>query len=160
MENTLAVSYYLKALDTYPWDLPETLEAIHYALSYDDEFSEAYALMGTIQAEQFRKYEEAKYFYNTALSYDLENTAALEGLMNLAVLFKDKSMLDKISTRLKTIIGANLPNIYFQYFRFYEISKDFVKAKKHIKKAIKHSLNWDDLEFYKRELKRIKEKMK
>jgi len=40
--------YYFEALDNYPYSLPDCLEALNYALSYDPEDADSLCLMGRI----------------------------------------------------------------------------------------------------------------
>ncbi|NRA11714.1 MAG: hypothetical protein HRT57_07155 [Crocinitomicaceae bacterium] len=44
--STLATQYYLKAKDNYPYDLPEAMESLEYAMSYNNEHAETHCLMG------------------------------------------------------------------------------------------------------------------
>lgn len=41
--------YYFEALDNYPYNLPDCLEALNYALSYDPEDADSLCLMGSIK---------------------------------------------------------------------------------------------------------------
>ena len=49
--NLTKNKYYFEALDFYPYNLPDCLEALNYALSYDSEDADALCLMGRIHSE-------------------------------------------------------------------------------------------------------------
>ena len=73
--GTLINNYVFKALENYPYDLEEVMEALNYALSYDDKNTMALTLMGRVYAEKLSKYEEAIAYYKEALA---ENINAFE----------------------------------------------------------------------------------
>ena len=51
--GTLTNNYIFKALENYPYDLEEVMEALNYALSADDKNTMALTLMGRMYAENF-----------------------------------------------------------------------------------------------------------
>lgn len=51
--------YYFEALDNYPYSLPDCLEALNYALSYDPEDPDVLCLMGRMYSEMLNDYEKA-----------------------------------------------------------------------------------------------------
>lgn len=65
--------YYFEALDNYPYNLPDCLEALNYALSYDSEDADSLCLMGRLYSEILRNYEEAKLYFEQAMQSDITN---------------------------------------------------------------------------------------
>ncbi|MDR6515115.1 hypothetical protein [Chryseobacterium camelliae] len=59
--------YYFEALDNYFYNLPDCLEALNYALSYDPEDADSLCLMGRIYAETLKDYETAKSYFEMAM---------------------------------------------------------------------------------------------
>lgn len=59
------------ALDNYPYNMEECIEALNYALSSESQNALALCLMGRIYAEQFKQYEEAKSYFQEALAEDM-----------------------------------------------------------------------------------------
>ena len=49
--------YYFQALDNFPYNLEETMQALNYALSYDPEDADSLCLMGRIYSEMLSDYE-------------------------------------------------------------------------------------------------------
>ena len=71
--NLTKNKYYFEALDFYPYNLPDCLEALNYALSYDSEDADALCLMGRIHSEVLKNYEKAKEFFEEAMMFDVSN---------------------------------------------------------------------------------------
>ena len=69
--GTLTNNYIFKALENYPYDLEEVMEALNYALSADDKNTMALTLMGRMYAEKLYKYEEAIGYFKLALAEDI-----------------------------------------------------------------------------------------
>ncbi|SEG27347.1 hypothetical protein SAMN05421847_1853 [Halpernia humi] len=71
--NLTKNKYYFEALDFYPYNLPDCLEALNYALSYDPEDSDALCLMGRIYSEVLKDYEKAKDYFEEAMLHNVSN---------------------------------------------------------------------------------------
>lgn len=65
--------YYFEALDNYPYNLPDCLEALNYALSYDPEDADSLCLMGRIYSEVVIDYEKAKSYFEEAMQCNVAN---------------------------------------------------------------------------------------
>ena len=63
--------YLVQALDNYPYNLEDALTSLEYALSYNENNSQALCLYGRFLAEQFKQYEEAKSYFQKAIQNDL-----------------------------------------------------------------------------------------
>ncbi|NNG27070.1 MAG: hypothetical protein HKM87_06060, partial [Ignavibacteriaceae bacterium] len=55
MSITLADTFYLKALDLYPFELDQVIEALNYAISYDNDHAGAHCLLGKLNLYQLGK---------------------------------------------------------------------------------------------------------
>ena len=71
--NLTKNKYYFEALDCYPYNLPDCLEALNYALSYNPEDADALCLMGRIHSEVLKDYETAKEYFAEAMMFDVTN---------------------------------------------------------------------------------------
>lgn len=65
--------YYFQALDNFPFNMEETIEALNYALSYDEKDSDCLVLMAKVYAEVMEEYETAKEYFSLAMEYNLNN---------------------------------------------------------------------------------------
>ncbi|WP_461533691.1 tetratricopeptide repeat protein [Sinomicrobium sp.] len=63
--------YLFQAMDNYPYSLEDTLESLDYALSYDENNTMALCLYGRMLSEQLQRYEEAKTYFQKALTIDV-----------------------------------------------------------------------------------------
>ncbi len=70
MSISEAQSYYLKALDHYPYDMEVVIEALNYAHGYDEEHAGVHCLFGRIFSEQLKQFDEAQAYFEAALFYD------------------------------------------------------------------------------------------
>ena len=59
--------YLVQALDNYPYNLEDALTSLEYALSYNENNSQALCLYGRFLAEQFKQYEEAKPYFDLVI---------------------------------------------------------------------------------------------
>ena len=137
--NTLANTYYLKALDNYPFDLTEFLEAINYALSYDENSADANYLMGRFCMEQLYKYDEAKHHFEIALSNDINHLQTYYYFIRWSIDTGNLKRAKNLITYASTIEGASQANLLHRLATVFEKGGKYKKAKKLIKKAIKTS---------------------
>lgn len=160
MATQLAETYYLKALDDYPWALSDALENLQYALSYDDTHPGANCLMAKLQMEQLKNYEAAENYLHIALATDGTFLCAYEQLLQLYLhqnrLKKAESLLkymSKLPTARESVLSAGLAFIL-------EKRGHLKLAKQHIKRAVAYAENSDTLSYYEESLSRIKRKLK
>lgn len=83
-------TYYLKALDNYPYDLEEATEALHYGLSVNPEHPGLLTLQGRIFACELRSPEQAIESFSAAIAYAPDHKDAYFELGLL--LLKDQRM--------------------------------------------------------------------
>jgi len=70
MGITQANFYFIKALDNYAYNFQEAIEALNFALSYDEEHAGAHCLMGRLCSEYLNTYDQAEVHFKRALFYD------------------------------------------------------------------------------------------
>jgi tetratricopeptide (TPR) repeat protein len=63
--------YLFQAMDNYPYCLEETLESLEYSLSYNDKNTMTFFLYGRILSEQLQDYEEAKLYFQEAITINI-----------------------------------------------------------------------------------------
>lgn len=159
MSTTLANNFYLKALDNYPYCLPEFLESIDYALAYDENHADAHSLMGLFCMEQVYKYSEAKYHFEMALANDIDHILTYYRFIRLAILLEDLELAMKLIQSGRKVKGISKPALLHREAIVMEKRCEFRTAKRLLNKAIKLSVFTHDIDFYKREKSRIKSKM-
>lgn len=160
MGTNLNTTYVLKALDAYPYDLEETMEALNYALSYNSKDVHALCLMGRVYAEQLHDYETAKEYFVAALSEGIEvHYIYLYYIRTLMWNdeYKEAERLIDFAYKVKGIDKGALLLIEGQ---LYEAIENYELALATLKKAKKGGLNNGFVDYVDDEIYRVKRKMK
>ncbi len=151
--------YLFQALDNYPYWLEGTIESLDYAFSYNSKNTMILCLYGRIQAEQLMNYEEAKSYFQEALSINIHALEVYPYYLQTLILNEDYEEAQKLIDFALTIKGINKADIYIKKAILLEAQQEFKKALKEIKQAKLYSVQHDydsgisDVE------KRIKSKM-
>lgn len=127
--------YIFEALDNYPYSLVETIESLDYALSYDDKNTMALCLYGRVQADQLFKYEEAKEFFQQAISININAIEVYSYYINTLVLNEDYVEATKLIDFALTIKGINKVEILLKKVMLLESQKKIKQALKTLKVA-------------------------
>lgn len=127
--------YVFEALDNYPYSLGETIESLDYALSYDDKNTTALCLYGRVQAEQLFKYEEAKTYFQQAISIDIHAIEVYPYYIHTLILNEDYEEATKLIDFALTIKGINKVEILLEKVMLLETHKNFKLALKTLKSA-------------------------
>lgn len=160
MAITLADTYYIKALDNYPYNLEEMLENLNYALSYEHDHPEANTLMARFYTNEVPKYELAIEYANKALGSDPTCIAAFSALARVLSFSEDINALQKVVTHVAKLKEADLSYFKGLLAQAYEAKGELKIAKKILKQAI-HSTVFDGtIEDLETQLLRVKKKLK
>jgi tetratricopeptide (TPR) repeat protein len=127
--------YIFEALDNYPYSLVETIGSLDYALSYDDKNTMALCLYGRVQADQLLRYEEAKEYFQQAISININAIEVYSYYINTLVLNEDYEEAKKLINFALTIKGINKTEILLKKVMLLESQKNFKKALKVLKEA-------------------------
>ncbi|WP_439129525.1 tetratricopeptide repeat protein [Polaribacter sp.] len=156
--GTLVNNYVFKALENYPYDLEEVIEALNYALSYDDKNTMALTLMGRVYAEKLYKYQEAIIYFKEALAENIKAFEVYEPYINTLLWNEDyKEAEDFIDFALK-VKGADKAILYLKKAILKEQLGKYSSALLFIKKAKEFTYNVDFMIAVKENEDRIKEK--
>ncbi|MDR6762316.1 tetratricopeptide (TPR) repeat protein [Flavobacterium sp. 2755] len=134
--------YLFQALDNYPYSLEETIESLDYAFSYDAKNTMVLCLYGRIQAEQLMNYEEAKPYFQEALSINIHALEVYPYYLQTLILNEDYEEAQKLIDFALTIKGINKSDIYVKKAILLEAQHEFKNALKEIKNAKLHSLQF------------------
>ena len=127
--------YLFQALDSYPYSLEETIESLDYALSYDDKNTMALCLYGQVFSDQLLKYEEAKEYFQKALSINIYALEVYPFYIHTLILNEDYEEAAKLIDFALTIKGINKIEILLKKVMLLESKQEFKKALKVIKKV-------------------------
>ena len=151
--------YIFEALDNYPYSLVETIESLDYALSYDDKNTMALCLYGRVQADQLFKYEEAKEFFQQAISININAIEVYSYYINTLVLNEDYVEATKLIDFALTIKGINKVEILLKKVMLLESQKKFKQALKALKEARLEALSNEYDYFIEETEKRLNKKV-
>ncbi len=159
MSISLANSYYIKALDNYDYDAEQTIEALNYALSYDEEHAGVHCLMGRLQMDQLKNFEAAAFHFRKALYFDKNYVDIYLYYSKLLIKLNE---IKKAKTLIKTglaIKGMDKAILFSRIAFIAERKGKYNKAIKFYRKALKHSYNQSYFQHYKEEISRVESKL-
>lgn len=151
--------YYFEALDFYPYNLPECLEALNYALSYDSEDADSLCLMGRIHAEVLKDYEKAKEFYELAMFHDVSNINTPQYYINCLLNNEDLEKAERLINFALKIKGIDKSTLWYYRSVISEKRGSLQNALKFLTEAEKFCFNQCSLDFMKDRKKFVKSKM-
>ena len=157
--GTLINNYVFKALENYPYDLEEVMEALNYALSYDDKNTMALTLMGKVHAEKLYKYDEAIDYFKEALAENINAFEVYEPYIRVLLWNEDYKEAEEFIDFALIVKGSDKAVLYLKKAILNEQLKEYKKALTYIKPAKVNAFNSDFLETIKEVKTRIKGKM-
>lgn len=160
MATSLAETYYLKAIESYPWELAEVVENLNYALSYDSECAAAHCLMGQVKFYYLKRWAEAESHYEQAITADPEYTCAYE---HLILLYIKRSEITKAHTVLhyaQSLKGMSRCFVMHAMALILEHKGHLKLAKRYQQAAVAEALSKDEQDSAQEELERLKDRIK
>ncbi|MDN3690850.1 tetratricopeptide repeat protein [Chryseobacterium tructae] len=151
--------YYFEALDNYPYSLPNCLEALNYALSYDPEDADSLCLMGRIYNEILTDYEQAKLYFEEAMQYNMGSLSVPQYYIKCLLDNEDLDEAEKLIEYAMKIKGIDKCRILIQQSLLFEIRLDYKKAIEPLKKARSFAYDQCMIDFLKNREKFVKAKM-
>ena len=157
--GTLINNYVFKALENYPYDLEEVMEALSYALSYNDKDTMALTLMGRVYAEKLYKYEEGIAYYKQALAENISAFEVYTPYINTLLRNEDYKEAEDFIDFALTVKGSDKALLYLKKAILYEQLKKYKKALTFIKLAKEYTYNSEFMDTVNEEKTRIKGKI-
>jgi tetratricopeptide (TPR) repeat protein len=151
--------YYFEALDNYPYSLPDCLEALNYALSYDPEDADSLCLMGRIYSEMLTDYEKAKLYFEEAMQCSITNLNTPQYYIKCLLDNEDLEEAEKLIEYSLKIKGIDKCKILIHKSLLFEIKFDYKKALEPLDEAKKFAYGQSMIDFLKNREKFIKAKM-
>lgn len=151
--------YYFEALDNYPYSLPDCLEALNYALSYDPEDADSLCLMGRIYSEMLFDYEKAKLYFEEAMQCDMTNLNVPQYYIKCLLDNEDFHQAEKLITYSIKIKGIDKAPLLLNRSLLSEKRGSLVNALKFLDEAEKFCFTECSLNIVKDRKKFIKSKM-
>ncbi|MFY0629673.1 MAG: tetratricopeptide repeat protein [Flavobacteriaceae bacterium] len=152
-------NYVFKAIDSFHYDLEETMEALNYALSYNDKDIIALTLMGRVYAEKLSDYNEAITYYKQALAEKVDGLDVQSYYINALLWNEDYKEAEEFIDFALTVKGSDKAELYLNKASLFEELKDYKKALSFIKLAKEHTYNNEFMDKVKEQKKRVVGKM-
>lgn len=150
--------YYFEALDHYPYSLPDCLEALNYALSYDPEDADSLCLMGRIYSEMLTDYNKAKLYFEEAMQCDMTNLNVPQYYIKCLLDNEDLQEAEKLISYSLKIKGIDRSVILMHRSLLSEKRGSLANALKFLKEAEKHCFTSCSLDLVKERKKFIQSK--
>ena len=158
MENVFN-TYLFKALDAYPYELEEAIEALNYALSFEPENAKALCLMARVYTEQLGDYNAAKSCYEKAMSSQLEMPGIYPDFIRLLLLNEDFEQAQRLIDFALTVKGTDKATLHLLQGQLYEGQEQYRAALSALKRAKAFAFNNDFVRFADEEIRRVKNKL-
>lgn len=159
MERTNFNMYLFKALDAYPYELEEAIEALNYALSYDEKNVKALCLLGKVYAEQLGEYETAKECYAQAMASNMEMPYIYPDYIRTLVKNEDYEEAQKLLDFAIELKATDKGALFFYQGLLKEVQLEFKEAIQAYNQAKKHGLNNEFTRRIEEEISRVKRKL-
>lgn len=133
--------YYFQALDNFPYNMQENIEALNYALSYDGQNTESLCLLGRVYAEVLKDYEMAKNYFAEALQENMDSVATPIHYLYCLINNEDYEEAEKLIAFALKIKGIDKATVYYQKSIIFEKKGELKLALKEIKNAKSFTYN-------------------
>jgi tetratricopeptide (TPR) repeat protein len=157
--GTLVNNYVFKALENYPYDLDEVMEALNYALAYDAKNTMALTLLGKVYAEKLYKYNEAIAYFKEALAENINAFEVYEPYIRVLLWNEDYKEAENFIDFALTVKGSDKAILYLKKAVLKEKLKLYKEALVNIKLAKEFTYNADFMFAVDEVKKRIKGKI-
>lgn len=151
--------YYFEALDNYPYSLPDCLEALNYALSYDPEDADSLCLMGRIYSEMLIDYEKAKLYFEEAMLCDVTNLNVPQYYIKCLLDNEDFHEAEKLIRYSLKIKGIDKSTIWLHRSLLSEKRGSLTNALKFLNEAEKYCFTSCSFDLIKERKRFVKSKM-
>lgn len=160
MENNLYNNYLFRAIEAYPYQLEEAVEALNYALAYEPNNVKALCLMAKVQYDQLSNYELAKEYYNLAIASDMHNPDIYPDYIRLLTNNGDYTEAEKLIDFALEFKGTKKANVLLAQASLLEAIKAYEKAETVLEEAKIIALNNEFINYVDAEIARVVKKRK
>lgn len=157
--TTIKSQYYFTALDNFPYNIPECMEALNYALSYDNRDADALCLLGRVYSEILLDYEKAKQYFEEALQNDLMNINTPQFYLMCLLNNEDYMEAEKLINFSLKIKGVDKSNIWYHRAVLSEMRGSLLNSLYFLREAKKFCFNQSSLDFMEAREKFVRLKM-
>lgn len=157
--NATQNKYYFQALDNYPFNMGETIEALTYALSYDKN-EDCLCLLARIYSEILNDYETAKEYFEEAITVNIQSLNLYPYYIDCLLWNEDYKEAKRLIDFALTIKGIDKAVLLNKKSILFEYQKKYKKALKVIDNARLYTFNNNFMTYLDSREKQIKRKKK
>ncbi|AZB23946.1 MULTISPECIES: tetratricopeptide repeat protein [Chryseobacterium] len=151
--------YYFEALDYFPYNMSDCLDALNYALSYEPEDADSLCLMGRVYSEVLRDYETAKKYFEEAMQSNISNVNTPKYYIECLLSNEDQEEAEKLIEYALKMKGIDKAEILNCKSLLLERKGQYKQAMEQLKEARKFSFCRATLEILEDREKLIQNKM-
>ena len=151
--------YYFEALDYFPYNMAECLDALNYALSYEPEDADSLCLMGRVYSEVLKDYETGKKYFEEAMQSNIGNINTPRYYIECLLSNEDYEEAEKLIGYALRMKGIDKSEILNCKSLLMERKGEYKQALEQLKEARKFSYCRSSLEILEDREKLIKDKM-
>lgn len=151
--------YYFEALDYFPYNMSDCLDALNYALSYEPEDADSLCLMGRVYSEVLRDYETAKKYFEEAMQSNISNVNTPKYYIECLLSNEDHEEAEKLIEYALKMKGIDKAEILNCKSLLLERKGQYKQAMEQLKEARKFSFCRATLEVLEDTEKLIQNKM-
>ncbi|WP_284463369.1 hypothetical protein [Chryseobacterium sp.] len=151
--------YYFEALDYFPYNMAECLDALNYALSYEPEDADSLCLMGRVYSEVLKDYETGKKYFEEAMQSNIGNVNTPRYYIECLLSNEDYEEAEKLIGYALRMKGIDKSEILNCKSLLMERKGEYKQALEQLKEARKFSYCRSSLEILEDREKLVKGKM-
>ena len=155
--ETLSTQYYLKALESFPWNLADVFENLNYALGYNEDHAPAHCLYGRLCMSYLKDLKEAEYHFEQALRIDFDFPDTYKYYSQLKMWKGEFKSAKRIIDFGMNRAGVDKSILLFRKAQICEIQSNYDRAEWYLYQAIRWSQCTENREKLISERKRIKQ---
>lgn len=151
--------YYFEALDYFPYNMSECLDALNYALSYEPEDADSLCLMGRIYSEVLKDYETGKKYFEEAMQNNIANVNTPKFYIECLLSNEDYDEAEKLIEYALKMKGIDKAEIYNCKSLLSERKGDSKQALEYIKEAKRFCYSRSELDILEDREKLVQNKL-
>lgn len=160
MSISIGENYLLKAKEAYDYDMEECVEALNYAMSYDDESAEAFLLHGKVMLYYIKDYSSAEESFAQALNIDPTHSETFIEFVWLRINEARFEEAQQILYSALQVVKKDFAQLYRLQAVLLEYEESYSDAIESLEIALEKTYNCSFQCFLEEEINRLKNKKK
>lgn len=160
MSITIGENYLLKAKEAYGYDMDECVEALNYALSYDEESEQVWLLHGKVMMYYIKDYSSAEESFTQALSIEPRHSETFIEFVWLRINEARLADAQRLLYKALQIVKTDFAQLYRLQAVLLEYEGSYAEAIECLDMALDKTYNCSYQCFLEDEIKRLKNKKK